>query len=138
MTVVKAQSNNADLGDRKLSVEVNFGKDLEEAKTLFGEDAVFNTFKAQAIVKLQAFIRTKLGAVSKETNDYTQTDAAIEADIENWALPTGSRQRVSKLAKIEKLCEQLGITGDQKEALLAKAREQEEAPAEEVEEDNAE
>ena len=129
---VKATANGK-LGARELIVQVEFGTSLAEAVEKFGEAVVFNTFKAQAIVKLQSFMRTKMEAITKEDPDnYANDDDAVRADIVNWALPTGTRTRVSKVEKARKLLEEMGIEGEQLEALLDKVRVKEAAASEEV------
>jgi hypothetical protein len=46
------------LESQELTAEYDFGSNTQEAVELFGEEVVFSTFKAQAVVKLQSVMRS--------------------------------------------------------------------------------
>jgi len=60
---------------RKVSVAYDFGDDLADAGMKFGEDVVFNIYKQQAVIKLQAVIRN---AAEAGKTDEEIAEAAAE------------------------------------------------------------
>jgi hypothetical protein len=58
------------LGDREVSINYDFGKDIDEAIAKFGKDAVFSNFKANAVITIQGGARTM--AVKGKTDQEIQ------------------------------------------------------------------
>ena len=46
--------------NKEATIEYNFGENVKDAISMFGEDVVFNGFKADAVVTLQSAIRRYL------------------------------------------------------------------------------
>lgn len=118
-TAYPKTADGAKLDPRTFTYDVNFGENLAEAIELHGEDVVFNIFKAQAVVKFQGFVRDKLSAVDKDSNQIINSDEDIESAVANWALPSGVRQKMSKLDKARKILVDLGYDEDTIADLLA-------------------
>jgi hypothetical protein len=110
-----APSNN----DRTLTVMYDFGDNLEEAIASFGTDVVYSLFQSQAEIRLQAFIRSRLG----KTGEDHKTDAEIIADVEAWK-PGVAAPKMSAEEKIVKMLSKMSAEDQQKTiaALLAKAQ----------------
>lgn len=95
-TVVEAKLPST---DQEISVEYDFGDNLNEATELFGADVVFSNFKASVTVTLQGFMRSQMKA-DKEGN--VKTDEEVIAAVAGW-LP-GQRTSRGK-SKAEKLAD---------------------------------
>ena len=65
---------------RTIKIPYNFGANLDEAIALFGEEAVFESYKADAIVGLQGYIRRML----KLDGDKAMTDEQILEKAAGW------------------------------------------------------
>jgi len=98
------------LDDLEVTAEVNLGANLEEAKALFGEDAVYSVYLANAVIKAQAAMR---GYAVKE-----KTLEEIKEAMATWKLGqariTGEAGLSSLLKKFEKM------PADKQKELIAK------------------
>lgn len=87
------------LGDLEVKAEVNIGANLEEAKELYGEDVVYSSYAASAIIKAQAYMRAL--ALKEKTAD------EIAVEMKTWKLGavrvSGEAGLGSLLKKFEKL-----------------------------------
>jgi hypothetical protein len=84
---------SGDEGARKIAIPFNFGSNLEEAVALFGEEAVFESYKADAVVGLQGFARRML----KLDGDKAMSNEDILAKCTEWK--PGSRPKKSATDK---------------------------------------
>ena len=111
MTVQKVSAKNGtEEASPSATVDYDFGDNLAESVTLFGEDVVFSRFKAASIVDLQALIRRHLDG------ETPKTEAEIQALVNEWK--PGVTKRVKKSTK-EKAEEIFGQLSDaDKQALL--------------------
>lgn len=75
MTVVTKDGQDIEL---KAGIEYDFGGSLEEAKDRFGEEVVYNVYKAQARINAQAQMRKLLVAGKSEEE--------IQAEMNKWVL----------------------------------------------------
>lgn len=71
-----------------VSAEYNLGENLDEAVELFGHDAVFSTFKAAAVVKLQARMRA-----------LAQAGEDVQEGINDWKVGVSVRKPKDPAAK---------------------------------------
>jgi hypothetical protein len=87
------------------TAKLNFAENLEELAEQYGEETVFRQAKAQIIVALQSFMRSK--ATSKEP----VTGDALQKEVEKWEpgnrAPAGDRveklkDRLAKLSDAER------------------------------------
>ena len=105
--------------DRTATVEFDFGSTLAEAIELFGEEAIYAGFIADAKVGLQAVIRTKLKSTKEDGSAYTDEDIAAAAS--EWAPGNKTRTASDPLAKLQALLSKL--SPEQRAAILSKAAE---------------
>jgi len=75
MTVVSRDGQDVEL---KAGIEYDLGESLEEAKDLFGEEVVYNMYKAQARISAQAQMRKLLVAGKSEEE--------IQSEMDKWVL----------------------------------------------------
>jgi len=75
MTVVTKDGQDIEL---KAGIEYDFGGSLEEAKDRFGEEVVYNVYKAQARINAQAQMRKLLVAGKSEEE--------IQSEMNKWVL----------------------------------------------------
>ena len=94
-----------------VSVDYDFGDNLQEAVELFGDDVVFSRFKAAAVVDLQALIRRHLGGEKPKTAE------EIQALVSEWKPGVSKRVRKSTTEKAQDLIGQM--SAEEKAALLA-------------------
>lgn len=97
--------------ERSISIDYNFGDNLDDAIELFGKEAVYSGFVADAKVGLQAFIRARLGRVGE---DY-MTDEQIQAEAKTWK-PGQRKQAADPMAKLQALLAKL--SPEQRAAIL--------------------
>lgn len=76
-------------GDRTVSVTYDFGDNLHDAATKFGEDVVFSRYESAAVIDLQALIRRGIKS--------GKTDEEIRAAVAAWK--PGVKTVVRKSAK---------------------------------------
>jgi hypothetical protein len=105
--------------DRSVTVAYNFGENLDEAVAMFGAEAVFNAFVADAKVGLQALIRSKIRGTKDKDGNITKSynDEEIQAAANEWKPAAGARQAADPMAKLKALLEKL--TPEQRAAVLA-------------------
>ncbi len=106
--------------ERAVSVEFDFGSDLDAAVEAFGEVVVFNNFVASAKVSLQGYIRA-LGASVDDDGEQVNDDTAIQAKVDAWKVPDKTGRKADKGAKIAALMESL--SPEDREAILAQLNE---------------
>lgn len=104
-TIVTKAGKDAD--SRSVTVGYDFGSSLADAVEMFGEEAVFNGFKADAKVGLQSFVRARLNATEDDSEALKYTDEDIIAAAGEWKPGTKSRQSSDPLAKLKALLEKL-------------------------------
>lgn len=74
---------------RRVTLNINLGKDLNEAAKLFGADVVHAVFQQAAIVKVQgSLVRPTLAITDKKDEDY-MTDAQLQAAVDDWKMTIG-------------------------------------------------
>lgn len=96
--------------NREITVEYEFGANLEEATTKFGEETIFASAVADLKVGLQAFVRTRLRKTEEEYMD----DATIAAEAQNW-MPGAKRAAADPMVKLRAL---LGKLSPEQRAVL--------------------
>ena len=101
---------------RELTVEYNFGDNLDQAVEMFGADAVFSSFKADAKVGLQAKVRGMLKATEDDSEAAKYSDEDIISAIADWKPGVKTRTAADPLAKLKALLEKL--SPEQKAAFL--------------------
>ena len=116
---VEQVTATAKAGDQELEVTVDydFGDNLQDAVERFGEDVVFNEFKANARVKLQSGMRGK-AFVKDEDGNVSPADPKV---LQEWAdsyKPGTGRTRKSTEDKILELTSKM--TDEEFQAFLAK------------------
>ena len=89
---------NAPKTDRALEVEYDYGANLEEAKSLFGEQVVYSQYEDSIIIAIQGLVRRNL----EKTGENRKSDKEIKEMVAAWKPGVLSRR------------------GDQVEALLKK------------------
>jgi hypothetical protein len=98
----------------EIVTEYNFGADLNEAVSLFGESLVYEYFKANATVRLQAFVRTRIEA--------GKTADEIQEEANQWK--PGEVKRSSKDPKEEIAKQFAKLSPEQQAAYLDSLRAQ--------------
>lgn len=96
-----------------VNTEYNFGESLAEAVSLFGEEVVFDYFTANATVRLQAFVRTRIEARKSEEE--------IQEEANGWK--PGVVQRSSKDPKESIVKDFAKLSAAQRAELLASLQE---------------
>lgn len=98
---------------REISVDYDFGDNLQDAVAKFGEDVVFSQFNRNAVIALQGFVRGKLRS--------EVADEEIHRLVESWK--PGVAQRSGK-PKSEKVLDMFAsMSEDAQLALLNQLRE---------------
>jgi hypothetical protein len=97
--------------NREITVEYEFGSNLEDATAKFGEETIFASAIADLKVGLQAFVRTRL----RKAEDEYMDDATIIAEAANWT-PGAKRAAADPMAKLTALLSKL--SPEQRAALL--------------------
>jgi len=104
MTEVTAKLSG---NDREVTVNYDFGEDLDAAVELFGADVVHKAFAAQATVSLQSMIRSGIKG--------EKSDQEIQKNADEWK--PGARKPAR--SKAEKVLDQFAeMDADAKAALL--------------------
>lgn len=103
-------------GARAVTVAFDFGDNLEQAVEKFGAEAVFNSFKADARVGLQAKVRALLKATMEDSEELKYTDEEIVEKAAEYVPGAKTRTSSDPLAKLQALLGKL--TPEQKAALL--------------------
>ena len=108
---ITARANMEDSDEvREATVQFDFGDNLGEALTKFGEDVVYKRFKQSAIVDLQALIRRHL------SGDKPKSEEELQVIVDDWK-PGTMRVRKSKSEKALELLSQM--SDEEKAELLA-------------------
>ncbi len=95
---------------REISVEYDFGEDVNSMISELGADAVYQHAKSSITVALQSFLRSCMQA------DFT--DEVIRGEkLENWEVPSGRSRTVNRLAKLKEAY--LKLSPEDREELLA-------------------
>jgi len=97
---------------RIVSVQYDFGSNLDASRKLFGDEVVHNNFQAQAVISCQALIRRGIKA--------KKNDADIAKMVSEWKPGTKSIVRKSAQEKIKDAFG--GMSAEQKAALLAELK----------------
>lgn len=92
-------SSSGDDDARQFVCDYNFGENLDVAAETFGEENVFNLFKAQAKVQLQALIRRLMN----REKPGPASDEEIATAVGEWKPAAKVVNRVSKKEKAAKL-----------------------------------
>lgn len=100
--------------ERSISIDFDFGETLAEAVEMFGEEAVYNGFVADAKVGLQAYVRARLG----KTEEEYMTDEQIIEEAATYK-PGQRKQAADPMAKLQALLGKL--SPEQRAALLESA-----------------
>lgn len=121
-TKVEATLTEKQGGPRNIEVNYDFGDSLQDAVDKFGEDVVFESFKAHAKINLQALLRRAM-APDKEGN--VKSDAEIHQMVSEWKPGVSQVTRKSSLEKAQDQVEKLSPDEVKKllESLRAKASE---------------
>lgn len=121
MSIEKVSARLAGDDSREVTVEYDFGSNLAEAIEKFGENVVFNRFKAAAVIDLQSGIRRHIkakveDAEGNETAEDKYTDAQIQDWASNWKPGEKNINRKSKIDKVKDLYK--GMSEEDRQALL--------------------
>ena len=92
--------------DRSLTFPLEIGQTVEENINLFGEDVVQSIFKAQAVIKAQAYVRSLMSA-KKEDGSLRYDDNEISEKFSEWKLTGGNRVVKSKEEKALELLQDM-------------------------------
>lgn len=112
--------------DHQVTVEYDFGENLQEAVEMFGDDVVFSKFKAAATVDLQSVIRRNMFDEQGEGDDKTliPVDAeTVQERISDWR--PGVTTRVTKSPKEKALDAMKNMSPEEIKALLAELEDEE-------------
>lgn len=98
-------------GDQKeIEVQYDFGDDLSEAVSLYGEEAVFNQYIQAARIGLQALLR-------RHGENPEATDEQLQEMADNWK---PGEKRVTRKSTEEKIADLLqGKSADEIQEILA-------------------
>lgn len=118
-TEIITTKDGKDAESRKVSVEFDFGNDLEDAVSKFGAEAVFAGFKADATVGLQAFVRSRMKATEEDSEELKYTDEEIVAAVAEWKPGVKTRKSADPLEKLKALLDKL--PAEARAALLEQA-----------------
>jgi hypothetical protein len=99
-----------------ITVQYDYGDNLDEAKSKFGEEAVYNRYRASMVIDLQGYIRSML------RKDPPATEDEIHAAVAEWDPKTRSTVRRSPAERIHELMARL--TEDEKADILAQIAEE--------------
>jgi hypothetical protein len=94
--------------ERDIEVQYDFGANLEEAKALFGETAVFDGYKSDAKISLQAVIRDMLGA--------DKSDDEIKTFVSTWKYGVARDRVVDPVAAIKN--KMVGMSEEEKREFI--------------------
>jgi len=99
--------------EHQVTVEYEFGTNLEGALELFEEEVVFELFKRAAVTDLQNFIRRQM---------FNDDDVAVPSEIvqdlvNEWEPGTAHRRAVAKVAKLTE--QATALSTEDREALIA-------------------
>lgn len=103
-----------------ITVTYEFGDNLTEAVDIFGEDVVFNRFKAMGTIDVQAKIRAAMvDTVNKEGEVVTKAknQEEIQEALDTWKLGVKAATRKSPKEKLMAMLE--NMTAEDKAAFLA-------------------
>ena len=107
MTAIKVEAKLTD--SEPVSVDYDFGDNLDEAVSVYGEEVVFSRYKAAAVIDLQAYMRNQIRAEKSE--------AEIRTAVSEWK--PGVKQSSGK-SKEERAREILGkLSAEERAAILA-------------------
>lgn len=103
--------------EQEISIEYDFGDNLEEAAERFGADVVFSNFKASCTVTLQGFLR---GQMKADKDGNTKTDEEVIAAASGWMPGQRTSRGKSKGEKLRDLL--VGMDESAIAELLAEAQ----------------
>jgi len=89
---------NAPKVEREMTVDYNFGADLNEAKKLFGEDVVMSIYKAKAVIIIQDMIRRNL-VLGKKNEEITELVGAFKLGVVAVRSGKSEEKLIENLAK---------------------------------------
>lgn len=106
--------------DQVLTVNYDFGTNLDEAVDKFGAETVFNCFKDAAVIKLQALLRRKLTAALVGDKDGKTTDLPedVQELVADWKPSASGTTRKSAAEKVETIIGKM--SEEERAALIAK------------------
>ncbi len=90
-------------------VTYDFGDDLDDAVSRFGEDVVFGKFRQQAVIDLQSVIRSCLTR--------SMDEEATQAEIDAWK--PGVKRSVTRDPKAALLAAYAKLSPEEREAIKA-------------------
>lgn len=114
MSQVTARIGRGDEASPPVTIDYNFGKDIKEAVSIFGEEVVYSHFLSSGVIALQSRMRA---AIAPDVDAGKKPSSAKTATaLKEWKL--GIRQPgVSKLEKAKKF---VGAMSDEEKAALLK------------------
>ncbi len=115
--------------EREIDLNMKLGESLQEDIELFSEEVVKNIFDAQAVIKAQGAVRTRLAA-KNEDGSFKYTDEQVAEFFDSWKLTGGNRSTKSKSDKALDLM--AGMTAEQVSELLQKFQETQAVDVEEA------
>ncbi len=92
-----------------VSVEYDFGDNLEEAVEAYGENVVFDLYHDQAVIALQNYVRRLM--------KQGKTQEEIQQAVSAWRPGVSTRQRKSPAEKLRQLLQ--GVPKEQVQKMLA-------------------
>ena len=108
MSAIVVKCKVPKMGDKEVSVSYDFGDNLAEATSLFGEEVVFSAFKGDAVISLQGRMRDW---AMKGKND-----AEITELVGQWKPGVVLRTGGDPVKRYEDFFSNLLETGDEEKA----------------------
>lgn len=118
LTKVTARIGKGDTASEAVSVNIDLGKNLQDAVKKFGEDIVFSHYHGSAVIAAQSRIRAAIAedhAAGRKPNQTKVTEA-----LKDWK-PGMKKPGATRLEKAEKLVPQM--TTEERAALIKKLQE---------------
>jgi hypothetical protein len=107
-------AKQSETSDRSITVNYNFGANLDEASNIFGADMIYKGFTRQAVIQLQSNLRRWMAAgLSNEE---------IAVKTSEWK--PGMVERATPADTSKKLLEKFGKMGPEEKAGLIAALQQ--------------
>ncbi len=117
--------------EREITLGIELADTTEGNVELFTEEVVNSVFKAQAIVKAQAYVRSLISA-KNEDGSFVNSDEDVAEKFSAWKLSGGNR--VTKSASDKALDLMAGMSPEALQALLTKHAENQAAAVDATEE----
>ena len=96
-----------------VTVTRNFGDSLSDAVARFGEDVVFNLFGAQATIRCQAVVRSKMEETNEQGQFVNNDEACVQAGLDFVPQAQTRKSRGPNKAQLILEALQAGMSADE-------------------------